>query len=778
MAEALRVAVNPADKAQYMVLFSNGRIVAKGGALDPMSVDTEPPFWQPEDITTPGAVGPARDFQVIDWSQPSGYTLDYYGGVHAWGPSGSVPDEPTSPDAPFFPNFPIITSFVMNPVGNGEGYHLAVNGTVSEFGGAPAVAAGPTLNPAIGYQLVMQWSSKKYYVLDEYGSCHARNGAAAIADTGHRWNFTIAKALEIVDWATGAGYVLDGYGGVHAVNGAEPVTGAIFWEGWDIARDFVVVDDGTDPDFPLKVGTLDGLGPVHFLVVSRAPAVIVGGTGTPEPADPTTTTTRPTIPFAYDDPDNDAMRTAELVVYDGEQAEDFDDEIQTLTMSGGPTGGTFQLRFGGYVTGNIARNASAATIEAALEALWPIGTGGVSCSGGPVNTTPVIVTFAGRLAHAAQPRLVLHRNAMIGGTAPTLAISRTNAGANVWSDLARATAIWSDLETVNRSRRAWDPPFDLGNGIYRAFMRVTDVSKKESPTASHQWEQDVVVPDPPTLAAVDEGGLNGIRLQPTFPDPPAGAQFVIEFSDDYSPDTGEGTWEKVRFAAEEPVEVPGGGGGEVTYGGLDWTYGDLGVTYGGIVLDGGFGVNTRVDYEAPFGRPRWYRCRQYVADPFVSSGWSEPVEATLSGGLWSLTDPFDHRRGMEIAVAPPEQFSREAPNSVLWPAGAEFPLIGSTGPLRAKAYDRTIRTMNEYEYVILERLVEPNATLLIRDPHGRIDYVKLLGEWRWTHPQAGPTKAEQAKGWGVRHYHEVSGGLIAQARPRVTDPDPFVLVSA
>jgi hypothetical protein len=74
------------------------------------------------------------------------------------------------------------------------------------------------------------------------------------------------------------------------------------------------------------------------------------------------------------------------------------DEIQELTVRA--TGGTFQLNFGGATTTPIAHNASAATVESALEALAPIGTGNVSVSGGPGNAlgdTPYTIAFGGTL---------------------------------------------------------------------------------------------------------------------------------------------------------------------------------------------------------------------------------------------------------------------------------------------------------------------------------------------------------------------------------------------
>jgi len=73
------------------------------------------------------------------------------------------------------------------------------------------------------------------------------------------------------------------------------------------------------------------------------------------------------------------------------------DEAVTLTEGTAITAGTYTLTFGGDTTGDIAFDAPAATIRAALEALPSIGAGNVTVTGGPVNTAPVVITFTGDL---------------------------------------------------------------------------------------------------------------------------------------------------------------------------------------------------------------------------------------------------------------------------------------------------------------------------------------------------------------------------------------------
>jgi hypothetical protein len=100
-------------------------------------------------------------------------------------------------------------------------------------------------------------------------------------------------------------------------------------------------------------------------------------------------------------------------------------EVQTLAASGA-TAGTFTLTFQGYTTSALAFNATAANILAALQALPPIGTTGVTVTGGPAQTTNVVITFAGALGTGDQAMLVLDKSGLTGGGAA--AVTETTRG--------------------------------------------------------------------------------------------------------------------------------------------------------------------------------------------------------------------------------------------------------------------------------------------------------------------------------------------------------------
>ena len=102
------------------------------------------------------------------------------------------------------------------------------------------------------------------------------------------------------------------------------------------------------------------------------------------------------------------------------------DEQQTVRVTNA-TGGTFTLTFNGQTTAPIAYNATAAQIDAALEALSNIGANNIQTSGGPVNTANVNVFFRRALQQADQPQITAN-GAGLTGTARRRSTHRDGAG--------------------------------------------------------------------------------------------------------------------------------------------------------------------------------------------------------------------------------------------------------------------------------------------------------------------------------------------------------------
>lgn len=102
-------------------------------------------------------------------------------------------------------------------------------------------------------------------------------------------------------------------------------------------------------------------------------------------------------------------------------------EVQSLTTTGTPTGGTFTLTFRGQTTAPIAFNAAAAAVQSALVALTQIGAGGVTCTG---TTLPaaITITFSSALAATNVPQLTATSTLLTGGTTPTAVVATTTPG--------------------------------------------------------------------------------------------------------------------------------------------------------------------------------------------------------------------------------------------------------------------------------------------------------------------------------------------------------------
>ena len=111
--------------------------------------------------------------------------------------------------------------------------------------------------------------------------------------------------------------------------------------------------------------------------------------------------------------------------------------VQTVTINGSPTGGTFTLTYGAASTGALAYNADAATVQAALRTLPELGAVTVA----KTNWT-YQVTFTGIIAAALA--LVADATALTGGASPSITVATTRAGFTIGSLIE--LAIQSDVD--------------------------------------------------------------------------------------------------------------------------------------------------------------------------------------------------------------------------------------------------------------------------------------------------------------------------------------------
>lgn len=102
-------------------------------------------------------------------------------------------------------------------------------------------------------------------------------------------------------------------------------------------------------------------------------------------------------------------------------------EIQRVTVTGGPTGGTFTLSLDEDETDPIAHDATAEVVEAALEALDSIGVGNVSVTG-PAGG-PYTVTFQNTLGNQDVDELTADGSSLTGGSNPDVDVDTDREGA-------------------------------------------------------------------------------------------------------------------------------------------------------------------------------------------------------------------------------------------------------------------------------------------------------------------------------------------------------------
>ena len=101
-----------------------------------------------------------------------------------------------------------------------------------------------------------------------------------------------------------------------------------------------------------------------------------------------------------------------------------DAEVQTVTITGSPTGGTYTLTFEGQTTAAIPYNATAAQVQNALRALNNVANDEVTATGGPHPGTAITVNFN-------MDRNVTQMTAtgsLTGGTSPAVAVATTTQG--------------------------------------------------------------------------------------------------------------------------------------------------------------------------------------------------------------------------------------------------------------------------------------------------------------------------------------------------------------
>lgn len=114
-------------------------------------------------------------------------------------------------------------------------------------------------------------------------------------------------------------------------------------------------------------------------------------------------------------------------------------EVQTLTATGPPTAGSFTITYDGQTATGVAFNATATAIRDKLASLSNLDAGDITVTGGPINTTPVVVTFD--LAEGDVPVMSINNAGLTGGT---VAVATTTPGAGGQDDTIYEMPLWTE----------------------------------------------------------------------------------------------------------------------------------------------------------------------------------------------------------------------------------------------------------------------------------------------------------------------------------------------
>jgi hypothetical protein len=179
------------------------------------------------------------------------------------------------------------------------------------------------------------------------------------------------------------------------------------------------------------------------------------------------------------------------------------DEVQELTVRA--SGGTYQLNLGGVPTAPIAYNASAATVQSALEALSSVGAGNVSVSGGPgdaLGDTPYAIAFQGALADTDVEQLFADPSGLLP-SGKSGAEVQTPVNGHGEQKFAAAASVPCDVNPITESPTPVE--VDLtgleAGTTYHLRLTISNLGAGDSEEAS---DFTTLAVDPPAVLSIDD----------------------------------------------------------------------------------------------------------------------------------------------------------------------------------------------------------------------------------------------------------------------------------
>lgn len=116
----------------------------------------------------------------------------------------------------------------------------------------------------------------------------------------------------------------------------------------------------------------------------------------------------------------------------------FGSQIQTVKITGGPTGGTFTLTVGAQTTSALAYNASASAVRAALEALTTVGVGNALVTGASLSDGTGLDVAWTDAKSGSTLNITSTSPALTGGTSPAVVITQKQ-GVSAWKSVGHTS---------------------------------------------------------------------------------------------------------------------------------------------------------------------------------------------------------------------------------------------------------------------------------------------------------------------------------------------------
>lgn len=159
-------------------------------------------------------------------------------------------------------------------------------------------------------------------------------------------------------------------------------------------------------------------------------------------------------------------------------------EIQTLSKTSTVTSGTFTMTYNGETTTALPYTATAAAIQAALEVFVGVQPGDLVCTGGPISTASVIITFTGDNAGTNVGLITTNSAALVGGG--SYGVVETTPGSDGAVDIPAVPAgavqgnVYLDATFAGLGTTQLLYAYEMGLSFGERMARVRPINKSKS----------------------------------------------------------------------------------------------------------------------------------------------------------------------------------------------------------------------------------------------------------------------------------------------------------